>query len=150
MKYIECPGEYSGRKKSLFLAGGISECRNWQLNLVTMLENENLVLINPRRKVFPEDNPNIEYEQITWEYNHILKASAVSFWFPPETLCPITLYELGKCGQYKKPLFIGIDPKYARKKDVEIQIKLIRPEIKIVYSLQKLSEQIKSWARDKD
>ena len=147
MKYIECPEEYSGREKSLFLAGGITGCGNWQLDFVKMLENENLVLINPRRKVFPKDNPDIEDEQIPWEYNHILRASAVSFWFPNETLCPITLYELGIQNAGKKPTFIGIDPKYARKIDIEIQTRLIRPEVQIVYSLDNLAEQVKAWLR---
>ena len=147
MKYIECPEVYFGEEASLLLAGGISGCRNWQADLAAMLKNENLVLINPRRKFFDINNLNIEEEQINWEYNHIKRVSAVSFWFPNETLCPITLYELGKCMQSKKPLFIGVDPKYARKTDIEIQTKLARPEIEIVYSLDNLAEQIKSWAR---
>jgi len=150
MKYIECPEEYSGKEKSLFLAGGISECRNWQLDLVKMLDNENLVLINPRRKVFPMNNPNIEDEQITWEYKHIQRASAVSFWFPPETLCPITLYELGIQNAGRKPIFIGVDLEYARRKDIEIQTRLARPKVNIVYSLNDLAKQVKNWIRDKD
>jgi len=115
-----------------------------------MIWNEDITIINPRRKYFPTDNPNIESEQITWEYYHLLRASAVSFWFPPETLCPITLYELGKQSANKKPIFIGVDPKYARKTDVEIQTRLARPEIKIVYSLEDLAGQIKEWARTSD
>ena len=147
MKYIECPEVYEGNERSLFLAGGISNCPIWQLDLVKLLEDTNLVILNPRRKHFPTDNPNIEEEQINWEYNHLAKASAVSFWFPRETLCPITLYELGKQSTGKKPLFIGVHPEYARRRDVEIQTGLIRPEVKIVYSLENLAEQIKSWAR---
>jgi len=147
MRYIECPEEYTGIEKSLFLAGGITGCGNWQLDLVKMLGNENVTIINPRRKFFPMDNPHIEEEQISWEYEHIQKASAISFWFPSETLCPITLYELGKCSQYKKPLFIGVDSEYARKSDVRIQTRLARPEVKIVYSLDDLAGQIKDWIR---
>lgn len=41
-----------------------------------------------------------------------------------------------------KPLFIGIHPNYPRRQDVEIQTSLVRPDIKIVYSLQDLAEQI--------
>ena len=150
MKYIECPEVYKENEKnekSIFLAGGITECLNWQSELVKLLENENITLLNPRRKVFPVNNPNIDKEQITWEYHHLKKATAVSFWFPKETLCPITLYELGKQSAYEKPLFIGVHPEYKRKSDVEIQTGLIRPEIKIVYSLNDLAKQIKDWSR---
>jgi len=146
MKYIECPQIYEGKERSLFLAGGISNCPIWQPNLVKLLEDTDLTILNPRRKSFQTDNPDIEEEQIKWEYNHLEKSSAVSFWFPRETLCPITLYELGKQSVLDKRLFIGIDPDYVRRRNVEIQTRLFRPEIKIVYSLPDLAEQIKSWA----
>lgn len=109
-----------------------------------MLKDTNLVLLNPKRKNFQENDPNIEHEQINWEYEHLKNASAVSFWFTEETICPITLYELGKQSTINKPLFIGIHPNYKRIKDVEIQTSLIRPEIKIVYSLKDLAEQIQN------
>ena len=136
MKYIECPEVYENKiklkdEKSLFLAGGISGCSDWQAKFVAMLNEENIVLLNPRRKHFDVNKKENEKEQITWEYNHLAKASAVSFWFPSETVCPITLYELGKQSADKKPIFIGVDPNYSRKRDVEIQIKLARPEIVI-------------------
>ncbi len=148
MKYIECPQIYKGREKSLFLAGGISNCPNWQKNLVKQLKNTDLTILNPRRKSFSVDNKDIEEEQIAWEYAHLKKASVISFWFPKETLCPITLYELGKQSVLNKPVFIGVHPKYARIKDVKIQTKLIRPEVKIVYSLKDLAEQIKLFSRN--
>ncbi|MBU3912910.1 MAG: nucleoside 2-deoxyribosyltransferase domain-containing protein [Nanoarchaeota archaeon] len=147
MKYIECPEVYEGQEMSLFLAGGISNCPIWQPDLARLLKETNLVILNPKRKHFSTDNLNIEEEQINWEYNHLAKASAVSFWFPKETLCPITLYELGKQSTGKKPLFIGVHAGYVRRRDVEIQTRLERPEIKIVYSLESLAEQIKDWAR---
>lgn len=145
MKYIECPEIYKGNERSLFLAGGITNCSNWQSELVDLLKDEDLVLLNPRRKNFPINDPNATKEQITWEYNHLAKANAVSFWFSKETLCPITLYELGKQSSGKKPVFIGVHPEYARRRDVEIQTGLIKPEIEIVYSLENLAEQIKKY-----
>jgi hypothetical protein len=146
MRYIECPEVYEGDERSLFLAGGISNCPLWQLNLAKLLEDTDLTILNPRRKHFPTENPNLEEEQIAWEYDHLRKASAVSFWFPRETVCPITLYELGKISMTRKPLFLGVHPDYSRKRDVEIQTRLVRPEIKIVYSLEDLAEQIRAWA----
>ncbi len=146
MKYVECPQVYEGKEKSLFMAGGITGCRNWSKDLVEMLKETDLTLLNPRRKNYNPRAPNIAREQITWEFYHLAKASVASFWFPPETLCPITLYELGKKTAKTKPLFIGIDPNYARKIDIEIQTELDRPEVKIVYSLEELAEQIKNWS----
>ncbi|MBU0761344.1 MAG: nucleoside 2-deoxyribosyltransferase domain-containing protein [Nanoarchaeota archaeon] len=146
MKYVECPDVFEGNERSLFLAGGITGCENWQTKLVKLLEDTDLTLLNPRRKHFPTDNPNIEEEQITWEHNHLAKTNAVSFWFPKETLCPITLYELGKQSVSDKPIFIGVHPEYTRRKDVEIQTKLVRPGVKIVYSIEELAEQIKEWS----
>jgi hypothetical protein len=148
MRYIEAPERYIGRGKSLFIAGGISNCKRWQDKLIKLLENESITILNPRRKKFEMNNSSIEEEQITWEYKCFEKATAVSFWFPSETLCPITLYELGKLSTTRKPLFIGVDPKYSRIRDVKIQTSLIRPEIEIVYTLQDLAKQIKKWARN--
>jgi hypothetical protein len=142
MKYIEASNTYNGPEKSLFLAGGISGCPDWQADVVRMLAETNLVLLNPRRKDFPMDDPSQADFQIKWEHAHLRKASAVLFWFPCETLCPITLYELGAWSMTEKPLFVGIHPNYARRQDVEVQTQLARPEIGIAYSLQELAGQV--------
>ena len=149
MKYIECPKIYKENKKekSLFLAGGITGCLDWQSELVELLEKENITLLNPRRKNFPVGDLNASRNQIAWEYNHLRKADAISFWFTKETLCPITLYELGKISAGSKKLFVGVHQEYSRKQDVEIQTELIRPEIEIVYSLEDLAKQVKQWSR---
>ena len=147
MKYIEAPTEYNGKENSLFLAGGITNCPNWQTELKNLLQNENIVLFNPRRTNFPvHDLDKTTLEQIGWEHRHLRKADAISFWFPKETICPITLYELGTWSTTDKPLFIGIHPEYQRKQDVEIQTKLVRPDIEIVYSIDSLARQIAKWA----
>ncbi len=41
-----------------------------------------------------------------------------------------------------KPLFVGVHPNYLRKRDVEIQTSLVRPEIQIAYSLEDLASQV--------
>ncbi|MDO8516894.1 MAG: nucleoside 2-deoxyribosyltransferase domain-containing protein [Nanoarchaeota archaeon] len=144
MKYIECPEVYNkkGNEKSLFIAGGITECGNWQNDFIDSLKNENLIVLNPRRKNFDINDEEISIAQIKWEYEHLKKASAISFWFTSETLCPITLYELGKVQASRKPVFLGVHPAYKRKFDLEVQTGLIRPETKIVYSLNDLSKQV--------
>ena len=149
MKYIQCPQIYEPDKKekSVFLAGGISNCADWQTTLANLLKDTNLVLLNPRRKDFALNDLEMEKQQIEWEYGHLVKATATSFWFPKETLCPITLYELGKQSVGNKPLFIGVHPEYLRNRDIHIQTKLIRPEIVITESLEELAKQIKHWSK---
>ncbi len=80
--------------------------------------------------------------QIEWENIYLKSANIISFWFPKESLCPITLFELGKYLCSDKQIFIGIDPQYVRKIDVEIQTLLERPNIQIVFSINDLVKQI--------
>lgn len=153
MKYVECPEKYDLVEDvdlSLFMAGGITGCSDWQKEFIEMLKDEDIILFNPRRKDYLEHESNITEEQISWEYNYLLKADATSFWFTQETVCPITLFELGKQLSLNKLVFIGVHPNYLRKEDLLIQVGLIRPEIKIVYDLESMSKQIKQWIKNSD
>ena len=70
-------------------------------------------------------------------------ADIILFWFASGSINPIVLFELGRYGlSSNREIHIGIDPLYERKQDVEIQTKLSRPEIEIVYSLKDLAKQI--------
>lgn len=148
MDYIEAPKTlgYSLFRKSIFLAGGITNCPEWQKEMVGLLSETDLVLLNPRRENFPIHDPSAALEQITWEYDHLRIANAILFWFPCETLCPIVLYELGAWSMTDKPLFIGVHPQYKRRQDVEVQTGLARPDIEIVYSIQELADQVVAWS----
>ena len=147
MNYIEALNEYKGNEMSIFLAGGITNCSDWQKELTEKLKDLPITILNPRRKDFSTLSLGAEEEQVEWEFNHLRKASAISFWFSKETLNPITLLELGSQLSLNKKLFIGIDPDYQKKENVIIQTKLARPEIKIVYSLDELATQIKNWVK---
>lgn len=142
MQYIEAPAEYNGSGPSLFLAGGISGTMDWQADLKDKLRHLDLTIINPRRRNFPMHQPDAAREQISWEFRHLRKADWRLFWFPPETLCPIALYELGTWSVLPGPLFVGTHPGYQRRVDVVIQTELIRPEIEVVDSLTALSMQV--------
>ena len=144
MKYIEALEEYNGNETSIFLAGGITGCSGWQDEIVKRLQDTELTVLNPRRKHFPMGDLDASLEQIAWEHRHLRKATMIAFWFPSETLCPIALYELGSWSMTNKKIFVGAHPDYKRKQDVEIQTKLARPDIKIVYSIDDLAGQIKA------
>lgn len=146
-RYVEAPHYYHGDQPALFLAGGISNCPDWQATLRPLLADSVWVLLNPRRTDFPMHDPHAAAEQIEWEFQHLRLASAVLFWFPCETLCPITLYELGAWSMTSKPLFIGTHPTYQRRPDVLIQTRLARPDITVVDSLPALAQQILQFKR---
>lgn len=144
MKYIEAPDDWIEPGKGVFLAGGISGCPDWQAEMFKMLGElmpNDWTAINPRRKVF--DQSVTGEEQIDWEYIHMRRATAISFWFPCETLCPIVLFELGTwLMRPDKPIFIGAHPEYKRMIDITQQIKLARRELIIEPSLERLAERI--------
>ena len=153
MRYIEAPKTYTRRKneKVIFLAGGITNCPDWQQDLVKLLDIPQLVILNPRRKNFPIGNPSVAIEQITWEFNSFQKADLISFWFSRGSLNPIVLFELGKwLVQNEKKIFIGIDTEYQRRQDVEIQTFLERKDVLLVYSLEALAKQIKDYIEKKE
>ena len=149
--YVQCPKFIeSPRKgfKSIFLAGGITNCPLWQDDLKNKLfqaKLSNLVIFNPRRaEDFDFDKES--HFQIEWEFNYLRQSDAVSFWFTKESICPITLFELGTCLKDKyKVVFVGCHPEYPRKNDLYIQTSLYRPEIQITDDMEKLFEQIKQW-----
>lgn len=143
---VEAPDEYAGPGPSLFLAGGITGTVDWQADIIARLADLPLVLLNPRRRNFPMDDPSAAEGQIAWEYRHLRRATAVLFWFPPETLCPIALFELG--GRTLVPdqrLFVGTHPDYGRRLDVVIQLKLARPEVEVVSDTAALAGQVRDW-----
>jgi hypothetical protein len=147
MRRIIAPDIYVGqpRERRLFLAGGITGAPLWQNEFCDLIADTDLVVFDPRREGFDVRQKDINREQIGWEFRHLNMADAISFWFPYPALCAISLFELGAWANndvYVK-IYVGVDPQYIRREDVEIQLSLYRPEIKIAYSLRELADQIK-------
>jgi hypothetical protein len=142
--YIEAPNYvFPADKKNIFLAGTIQgTITDWQTEITKALSNLDIVVFNPRRKNFPIHDSSAAEKQITWEFRMLRQADIISFWFAKETLGPIVLFELGAHTRTDKLIVIGMDPEYQRRQDVEIQTKLVRPDIKIVYNLNDLAEEI--------
>lgn len=140
MKYIEALNrDIYESENTVFMAGGITNCPDWQQEMKELLKDSGVTLLNPRRKDFPIGDPNAASEQIKWEYDMLRAADAIMFWFPKETICPIVLYELGAWSATRKPIAVGVHPEYQRKQDVEIQTGLVRPDVEIVYSISELA-----------
>ena len=144
MQYIEAPEVYDGHEPSLFLAGGITGCLDWQKEVVARLQGLPLVIFNPRRSRFSLHG-SAEREQVVWEYTYLRKATAISFWFPEETLCPITLYELGAWSMTDKKIFLGVHPNYPKLQNIRVQTALVRPDVSLVQTLEELCGCIRSW-----
>jgi hypothetical protein len=133
MKVVEAlqPLDLGCRRPWVFLAGGISGCSDWQkllLQAVGPRLPKDVTVLNPRRANFEVSNRLLE-DQIRWEYFGLESADLVSFWFAPETLNPITLFELGAC--LNKHIVVGCDPRYARVDDVVYQLALRRSSLRV-------------------
>jgi len=140
MKTITAPLKYKtvGREVSVFLAGGIVGCQDWQTDVIKSITcksfGTNLVIYNPRRPSFPIDDQNAAEEQIAWEFEALNNADIFSMYFDGgESDQPICMYELGRniariCtlhpGDFEKRIVVTCSPDYKRKKDVEVQVAL--------------------------
>ncbi|GAA3919356.1 hypothetical protein Aau02nite_29170 [Amorphoplanes auranticolor] len=133
VRYVQAPQRYDGPGPVLFLAGGITDCPDWQSQAVALLrDTPGLTVVDPRRATFDLADPDAATEQITWEHAHLHRADVVLFWFAPGgSVQPITLYELGVHVTRGVPLAVGADPGYPRRLDVEVQLALARPGLRV-------------------
>lgn len=135
----------------LFLAGGISNCPNWQADISKRIENseklkkkfngyKNLIVYNPRCKNIPEELP-----QVIWEFEKLEKSDIISFWFSNGSVNPITLFEYGSHFKNKKKIIIvGCDPLYERKNNVTIQTLLAMPNLKVISNFDEFCDAIET------
>jgi len=96
---------------TIFLAGSIEQdhAENWQENLLKHIDNEDVIILNPRRKDWDQtwkeeiENPQF-FEQVEWELKGQERADLIVMYFDPKTQSPISLLELGLFAQTKKML----------------------------------------------
>jgi len=152
MLYIEAPkfDYYRHFQLPVFLAGGITNCPDWQSIMVQRLSDIDVLIYNPRRKNFSIDDPSATELQIFWEHTYLKKAKCILFWFPFESLCPIVLFELGFWLNSDKKIFVGTHADYKRRVDVEVQTMLARPDVEIVYNVYELADQVREYFWDYD
>ena len=104
---------------SVFLAGGITNCPNWQNDVIQLIKENfdfycpcddrisylcgdyrnlsDLYIYNPRRENFPIHDPSASEKQIKWEFEALEKADIFSMYFSSgESDQPICMYELGR------------------------------------------------------
>lgn len=162
MRVIEAVNHAHIRKQevSVFLAGGITDCPDWQADVIKAFDKHlrklPIVLLNPRRADFPMNDPNASQAQIEWEFDMLQRADVILFWFPKETLCPITLYELGfqmgrRFGENATTyphIAVGTHPEYKRKQDVVIQTYLVDSRLTVHSTFSGLVTEAMNMAAD--
>ena len=137
MIYVEAPTPYQpapGDGPSLFLAGGITACPDWQSDARALLTNTPIVVFNPRRRQYSPADDTVE-QQVAWEYHHLHLADLTLFWFPRSdprlTVQPLALLELGSAlseGRLQGRLIaVGADPGYPRRQDLQLQLRHAMP-----------------------
>lgn len=117
---------------TVFLAGGISGCRDWQQEVINNLfqmigkDDSQVVVYNPRQKDFNITDPDATEDQITWEFQYLNKADIFSMYFVGgDQIQPICLYELGR--YTARPMYeqvVSIEKDYIRECDVVVQVSL--------------------------
>lgn len=123
----------------LFLAGGISNCPDWQSEVIKMIGDTDLNIANPRRPYGLEKTGDAAAKQIAWEHGMLSRAAVTLFWFPAGAIQPIALLELGRKMTEDRPLVVGVDEYYERRFDVEQQLWLEREE-KPLYNLSEVAK----------
>lgn len=120
---------------TVFLAGSIemNKAENWQRRIMTSLENEDVILFNPRRSLWnpaweqTESNPHF-VEQVEWELKHLRAVHFPFFYFQPGTMSPVSLLELGiisEASRHGSPTPIVVCPTaFWRSGNVEITCRL--------------------------
>lgn len=121
----------------VFLAGGISKCKDWQKEVIRELASESITLINPRQESFDVSDKNASFKQIEWEFNRLEKMDIFSMYFcNSESVQPICMYELGRNvlrmqnrfpSDWEKRIIISVEKGYSRREDVVTQIYLCAP-----------------------
>ena len=144
MKVITAPEKYKFQAGDVrcFLAGGISNCPDWQSEVIKCLQDmeangknlDRLILFNPRRKNFKVGDSKEEEEQIEWEFNALNDCGIFSMYFcNADSDQPICMYELGRnllnmknqyWNSWDDRILVSVEDGYKRQKDVQIQTRL--------------------------
>jgi hypothetical protein len=111
---------------TIFLAGTITSfvwADDWRAHFTTSLSSLDapLTVFNPHRPdwTWPTDLRNADFRtQTQWEFDHLMKASIICFYFGMETESPIGLLELGMTAALRKSI-VCVHPEYKKKGNVE-------------------------------
>lgn len=119
---------------SVFLAGGITNCKEWQKTVIEELAFEDVSIFNPRQEHFDVSDKNASYKQILWEFERLEKMDIFSMYYCNDNSDqPICMYELGRNivrmqnrfpSDWERRIVISVEDGYRRQTDVLIQTEL--------------------------
>jgi len=136
------PNPIPEKGNTIFLAGSIEQdsAVNWQDNIIQHIDNEHLIILNPRRadwdKNWKEEIENPQFfEQVEWELKGQERANLIVMYFDPKTQSPISLLELGLFAQTKKML-VCCPKGFWKKGNVDIVCRRYKiPQVETLYNL---------------
>ncbi len=147
--HIQSPEEYvTSESPAVFLAG--SAAFPWRECFKKNISPEEAVLLDPLNEDLTQNDP---VRRIQWEADHINHADILLVWLPESdktnhyTYSLTSLFETGRFVQMKeKPLLVGIAPGYIRRDELFTQLKVLRPEVVVVDSLEALEDQLRTFS----
>ena len=123
----------------VFLAGGITNCKEWQKEVIKELEFDDISIFNPRQEHFDVTDKSASYKQIVWEFERLEQMGIFSMYFCNDNSDqPICMYELGRNivrmqnrfpRDWQDRIVISVEEGYRRKTDVVIQTQLCAPQL---------------------
>lgn len=128
MEYYEAPDDFTqATLPGIFLAGGITDCRDWQEDAVDYLKGEPIALFNPRRRRPLVGGLAAQQEQLRWDRGAMSISKVILFWFPAgPSLQPTPILELGFWLGYwehhRKHVLVGADPDYLWRQGLDLQM----------------------------
>ena len=151
---IKAPSQEEPKYISVFLAGGITNCENWQKEVEKYLSNiEKISVMNPRNDTFDVTNEQASKNQIKWEFDRLEKADIFSMYFcNSESVQPICLYELGRNivrmqqrfpNDWEDRIIISVENGYSRESDVIMQTKLCASRLLVFTNATPYSHAVK-------
>lgn len=139
---ITAPSIEKPKFTTIFLAGGINKCKDWQKEVIKELESENISIFNPRQEHFDINDKSSSFKQIKWEFERLEQMEIFSMYFcSSESVQPICMYELGRNivrmqnrfpYDWQNRVIVSIEDGYTRKEDVIIQLSLCAPQLTII------------------
>lgn len=125
---IEAPHAWQAEEgqRSVFLAGGIVNCPNWQANAIAAIGDyyPDALILNPRRSYFDVSDPRQTDIQMEWEVTNLRKVDVALFWYADADEAQAGVaHELGFIGESDQDFVIGVDPRFSRRHLVHAQLR---------------------------
>lgn len=125
---------YGAYSISFFLAGGITDWREWIKARIDGNESFfNTVIVDPNDRWYDVDLTT------EWEFEALHYSDIAVFWFPKESANVVTMFELGwVCRDHLNKVVVGCDPEFKYYKNIVAELKQLRPDITVVTSLEEV------------